>query len=124
MTARRVPSAARPPPRSSDGRRSWRGSTSISASAARQLVFITGEAGIGKTSLSEEFLRATALRDPSICILHGQCIQQHGPREPYMPVLKAPRTVAPLIARPDADPAAAARGAVLVRADPLAPLRG
>jgi predicted ATPase/DNA-binding winged helix-turn-helix (wHTH) protein len=61
----------------------------LAGQGARQLVFITGEAGIGKTTLSEEFLRATALRDPSICILHGQCIRQHGPREPYMPVLQA-----------------------------------
>jgi DNA-binding winged helix-turn-helix (wHTH) protein/tetratricopeptide (TPR) repeat protein len=59
------------------------------AQGARQLVFITGEAGIGKTTLSEEFLRSAASRDPDIYILHGQCIQQYGQREPYMPVLEA-----------------------------------
>lgn len=61
----------------------------LARQGARQLVFITGEAGIGKTSLSEEFLRSPALGGPDVCVLRGQCIQQHGQREPYMPVLEA-----------------------------------
>ena len=61
----------------------------LAASGARQVVFITGEAGIGKTALAEAFLRSPALRDSDIYVLHGQCIQQHGQREPYMPVLEA-----------------------------------
>jgi len=55
----------------------------------RQLVFITGEAGIGKTTLLEEFLRSASVRGQDLHVLHGQCIQQHGQREPYMPVLEA-----------------------------------
>jgi DNA-binding winged helix-turn-helix (wHTH) protein len=55
----------------------------------RQLVFITGEAGIGKTALAEAFLRTPAARGPDVHVLHGQCVQQHGGREPYMPVLEA-----------------------------------
>ena len=61
----------------------------IADRGTRQVVFITGEAGIGKTALSEEFLRSSALRRPDIWVLRGQCIQQHGQREPYMPVLEA-----------------------------------
>jgi len=61
----------------------------IADRGTRQVVFITGEAGIGKTALSEEFLRSPALRRPDVWILRGQCIQQHGQREPYMPVLEA-----------------------------------
>src|SRR5262245_34200322 len=59
------------------------------AEGSRQLVFVTGEAGIGKTTIVEEFLRAASLREPGLRILHGQCVQQHGQREPYMPVLDA-----------------------------------
>src|SRR5215475_3664833 len=55
----------------------------------RQIVFITGEAGIGKTTLTDEFVRVTAQRDPNLYLLHGRCIPQHGQREPYMPVLDA-----------------------------------
>jgi DNA-binding winged helix-turn-helix (wHTH) protein len=61
----------------------------LAAEGTRQLVFITGEAGIGKTTLVEEFLRSAAVGDPGLRILHGRCIQQRGQREPYMPVLDA-----------------------------------
>lgn len=37
----------------------------LAAEGAWQLVFITGEAGIGKTTLVEESLRSAALRDPA-----------------------------------------------------------
>lgn len=54
----------------------------------RQIVLIGGETGIGKTSLVEEFL--TGVR-PQIdgAVLRGQCVQQYGTREPYMPILEA-----------------------------------
>jgi AAA ATPase domain len=55
----------------------------------RQLAFITGEAGIGKTALLEEFLRSPSVRSADLHVLQGQCIRQHGQREPYMPVLEA-----------------------------------
>jgi len=61
----------------------------IADRGTRQVVFITGEAGIGKTALSEEYLRSSALRRPDIWVLRGQCIQQHGQREPYGPLLEA-----------------------------------
>jgi len=57
-------------------------------SGQRQLVFVTGEPGIGKTALVEAFLakvgEANALR-----IGCGQCVEQYGAGEAYLPVLEA-----------------------------------
>jgi predicted ATPase/DNA-binding winged helix-turn-helix (wHTH) protein len=54
----------------------------------RQVGFITGEAGIGKTALVEEFVaRVTAEAD--VWIGHGQCLEQYEPGEAYLPVLEA-----------------------------------
>jgi predicted ATPase len=54
----------------------------------RQMVFITGEAGIGKTSLVDTFVRSIA-SDRSIRISRGQCLEQYGTSEAYLPVLEA-----------------------------------
>ena len=54
----------------------------------RQLVFVTGEAGIGKTTLVEAFL-AGAARRSSLRILRGQCVEQYGAGEPWLPLLDA-----------------------------------
>lgn len=54
----------------------------------RQVVFVTGEAGIGKTTLVDAFL--TQIRDRSdVRITSGQCVEQYGPGEAYMPLLEA-----------------------------------
>lgn len=55
----------------------------------RQLIFVTGEAGIGKTRLVEQFLDESRIHETGGAVLRGQCVQQHGQREPYMPVLEA-----------------------------------
>ena len=55
---------------------------------ARQIVFVTGEAGIGKTTLVEAFL-AQVEHPASVWVGRGQCIEQHGAGEAYMPVLEA-----------------------------------
>ncbi len=54
----------------------------------RQTVFVTGEAGIGKTTLVETFLQAipTPL---NLCVGRGQCLEQYGAGEAYLPVLDA-----------------------------------
>ena len=54
----------------------------------RQLVFVTGEPGIGKTALVDEFQRQAA---PAVRgrIVRGQCIERYGSQEPYYPVLEA-----------------------------------
>src|SRR5712692_11862180 len=52
----------------------------------RQVIFITGEPGIGKTALVEEFLQHVATTG-GIWISRGQCIEHYGVGEPYLPVL-------------------------------------
>ena len=54
----------------------------------RQLVFITGEAGIGKTSLVDRFLTDLRSHGPAI-VARGQCVEHRGEAEAYMPVLEA-----------------------------------
>lgn len=54
----------------------------------RQMVFVTGEAGAGKTALVEHFIAAAAARH-AVTITGSQCIEQVGPSEAYMPVLEA-----------------------------------
>ncbi|HJQ70875.1 MAG TPA: AAA family ATPase [Blastocatellia bacterium] len=54
----------------------------------RQTLFVTGEAGIGKTALVDTFARSVAA-DRSIRIGRGQCLEQYGTSEAYMPVLEA-----------------------------------
>ena len=54
----------------------------------RQVVFVTGEPGIGKSALAEAFL--DELRGArSARIAHGQCLDHHGVGEPYLPLIEA-----------------------------------
>src|SRR5262245_42433566 len=55
---------------------------------ARQLVFVTGEVGIGKTAVVEAFMARAAV-DPQVRIARGQCIEHYGAGEAYLPVLEA-----------------------------------
>jgi len=55
---------------------------------ARQLVFVTGEPGIGKTTVVDTFLDQVAAMD-RCWIGRGQCIQHYGAGEAYLPVLEA-----------------------------------
>jgi DNA-binding winged helix-turn-helix (wHTH) protein/predicted ATPase len=54
----------------------------------RQVVFVTGEAGIGKTSLVDAFAE-TIPADGKIRVGRGQCLDQYGKSEAYLPVLEA-----------------------------------
>ncbi len=54
----------------------------------RQLVFVTGEPGIGKTALIDAFLAQIAAPEGAL-IAMGSCIEQFGHSEAYLPVLTA-----------------------------------
>ena len=54
----------------------------------RQIVFVTGEPGIGKTTLVEMFL-ARVRTDRRVRIGRGQCLEQYGAGESYLPILEA-----------------------------------
>ncbi len=54
-----------------------------------QLAFVVGEPGLGKTTLLDLFVASLAADDPHVLVARGQCIDQHGSDEPYLPVLEA-----------------------------------
>jgi DNA-binding winged helix-turn-helix (wHTH) protein len=54
--------------------------------AEHQLVFITGEPGIGKTTLVEAFVQTLAA---PLWLARGQCVEQFGEGEAYLPLLTA-----------------------------------
>ena len=54
----------------------------------RQIVFITGEPGIGKTTLLDAFQQRNT-RVPGLRIARGQCVEGFGGKEPYYPLLDA-----------------------------------
>jgi DNA-binding winged helix-turn-helix (wHTH) protein/tetratricopeptide (TPR) repeat protein len=53
----------------------------------RRTVFVTGEPGIGKTTVVQAFLEGLAASP--LLITSGQCLEQYGSGEAYLPVLEA-----------------------------------
>jgi DNA-binding winged helix-turn-helix (wHTH) protein/tetratricopeptide (TPR) repeat protein len=51
----------------------------------RQLLWVAGDAGVGKSTLLETFVRSSH----AAVIAQGQCVEQYGSGEPYLPVLQA-----------------------------------
>lgn len=54
----------------------------------RRVVFVTGEAGIGKTTTIESFVAETRSAGRA-AVAHGQCVEHRGAGEPYLPLLEA-----------------------------------
>jgi predicted ATPase/DNA-binding winged helix-turn-helix (wHTH) protein len=54
----------------------------------RQVIFITGETGIGKTALIDLFCRKWCNED-QVCIARGQCVEGFAGKEAYYPVIEA-----------------------------------
>ena len=54
----------------------------------RQIVLIAGEPGIGKTALVDAFVSQIGA-EQQCWPVRGQCVEHHGPGEPYRPVLAA-----------------------------------
>src|SRR5262245_14485509 len=53
----------------------------------RQTVFVAGEPGIGKTALVDAFV-AELRGGQSVRVGRGQCVEQYGSGEPYLPLLE------------------------------------
>jgi DNA-binding winged helix-turn-helix (wHTH) protein/tetratricopeptide (TPR) repeat protein len=66
----------------------------------RQVVWVTGEAGIGKTTLLDAFQQRLAARR-EVRVARGQCVEGFGGKEAYYPVLEA---LGQMIRGPGAEP--------------------
>ncbi|MFO1324487.1 MAG: AAA family ATPase [Burkholderiales bacterium] len=72
----------------------------LACTGKRTVVWVTGEPGIGKTTLIEHFIAGLG----DVVCARGQCVEQYGMGESYLPVLEAlaelcriDRAVAPLL---------------------------
>ncbi len=53
----------------------------------RQVIFLCGEAGIGKTALLDEFISRLRAQSPAARIYRGHCLEVTGESEAYQPIL-------------------------------------
>ena len=51
------------------------------------MVFVTGEPGIGKTTLIDTFVRTVLIGFGAVVTAYGLCIEQYGSGEAYLPIL-------------------------------------
>jgi DNA-binding winged helix-turn-helix (wHTH) protein len=67
---------------------SLRAAFDLARGGTRQMVFVTGEIGIGKTALVETFLAAVA-EPAGAVVARGRCLEHFGTGEAYLPLLEA-----------------------------------
>lgn len=67
----------------------WSG---VAIAGRRQLVFVTGETGIGKTTLVEAAVRELQRRS-HVRVARAQCVEQYGGSDPFKPVVDALATL-------------------------------
>jgi predicted ATPase/type II secretory pathway predicted ATPase ExeA len=65
-----------------------RGCLAEASAGRRQVVFLTGEPGIGKTTVVQAFLAELAGRR-DVRIAYGQCVEHYGAGEAYLPLMQA-----------------------------------
>lgn len=58
------------------------------ANGERQILFVAGEPGIGKTAVVDAFMREVE-QAGRWRLTHGQCVEHYGESEPYQPLLDA-----------------------------------
>ncbi|MEO8122498.1 MAG: AAA family ATPase, partial [Burkholderiales bacterium] len=68
----------------------------VARSGRRQMVFVTGEAGIGKTAVVEAFLERQA-GCSELWAAQGRCVEQYGTGEAFLPLLEALENLAPQV---------------------------
>jgi predicted ATPase len=78
--------------------RRLQGLVQLAAAGQRQVIFITGGAGIGKTALVDAFLNRAAAGP--VIVARGQCVEAIGRKEQYYPVMEA---LSELCASPDGE---------------------
>jgi DNA-binding winged helix-turn-helix (wHTH) protein len=64
-----------------------RGSLDRVVAGHRQVCFVTGDPGIGKTTLVDAFVAELEER-PDVITLRGHCVEQHGTPEAYFPIIE------------------------------------
>jgi predicted ATPase/DNA-binding winged helix-turn-helix (wHTH) protein len=65
-----------------------RNALEVASSGTRQVIFVTGEPGMGKSALARAFMDEIA-ETAGVCVAFGSCQSYYGPGEPYMPVFEA-----------------------------------
>ncbi|HEY7729541.1 MAG TPA: BTAD domain-containing putative transcriptional regulator [Gaiellaceae bacterium] len=80
--------APAPPAGREDELAQLRAELEAAVSGRRRLVLVTGDAGIGKSTLVEAVVAEAEARQP-LLVGRGLCLEQHGGGEPYLPVLDA-----------------------------------